>query len=225
MMRYNFHLCFDLDGTLIDSFPLMKESWENVNKILHLKVGWEQYKVNIGLHFDEICRNLGLEHEKKQIQSMYFEYNKNNIDKIHLMPGVRDLMKEIKKREITWSIITSKPRYTADDILKHFQLDPEILICSDDVSNGKPDTEASKILNDFYKDKNFDSFYYIGDAIVDHLFAINSGYKYIQFRQNSFEGSIENKAKNLRYDSLVLNPRPIIKNISELLLHLKMIRE
>jgi len=220
-MKCNFHLSFDLDGTLIDSFPLMKESWENVNKTLNLKVGWEKYKANIGLHFNDICKNLGLEHERQQIRSIYFEYNKNNIDKIQLIPGVKDLMKEIKERKISWSIITSKPHYTADDILKYFQLDPEILICSDDVSNGKPDIEASNILNNFYKDKKLESFYYIGDSIADHIFAINSRYKYIQFRQVSSDSEEDSEVKNLKLDSLILNPRPIINNISELLLHVK----
>ena len=218
-MKYNFHLCFDLDGTLIDSFPLMKESWENVNKILNLKVGWEQYKVNIGLHFDEICKNLGLEYEQEKIRSLYFDFNKNNIDKIHLIPGVINLMEEIKRRKISWSIITSKPRYTATDILKYFELNPEILICSDDVSYGKPSIEASNILNNFNKDKNFDRIYYIGDAISDHLFAINSGYEFIQFRQINREGDEEMKFENSVHDSLILNPRPIINNISELLLY------
>ena len=220
-MKNNFHLCFDLDGTLIDSFPLMKESWENVNKILNLKIGWEYYKENIGLHFDEICRNLGLEYEKEQIRSMYFEYNKNNIDKILLIPGVVDLMREIDLHNISWSIITSKPSYTARDILKYFQLDPDILICADDVKYGKPDPEASTILKNFHKDKCFDSYYYIGDSISDHLFAINSHFKYIQYRYVSSLDSSEESEVNKKHDSLILNPRPILTDISELLMHIK----
>ena len=60
-MKYNFHISFDLDGTLINSIPLMKLSWENVNKKLNLGIGWENYKKNIGLPFSKICKNLSIE--------------------------------------------------------------------------------------------------------------------------------------------------------------------
>ena len=38
------HICFDLDGTLINRVPLMKDSWENVSTTLNLKIGWDAYK-------------------------------------------------------------------------------------------------------------------------------------------------------------------------------------
>ena len=40
-MTDNIHISFDLDGTLINSIPLMKLSWENVSSQLNLGIGWE----------------------------------------------------------------------------------------------------------------------------------------------------------------------------------------
>jgi len=220
-LKNNFHISFDLDGTLIDSFPLMKSSWENVNKNLNLKIGWERYRKNIGLDFDEICENLDLNNEKMRIKRMYFDYNKENVDKIKLFSGVRELIKEIEKNEISWSIITSKPQYTAKDIIDLFELKPEYLICCDDVSKGKPNNESSVLLKRFYKNKKFRDYYYVGDSIADHIFAINSGFKFIQFYNNDkASDQTDEEENNIINNSLILNPRPIVNHMSNILSYL-----
>lgn len=216
-MTSNIHVSFDLDGTLIDSIPLMKESWENVNNKLNLKVGWDQYKVNIGLHFDEICNNLKLEYDKEKIRETYFEYNKNNIDKIKLMPGVKSLLADLHDNNISWSIITSKPRCTTTNIIKHFKFQPEIVICSDDINRGKPNHASADLLHEKLGNQNFETIYYVGDTVVDHLFAINSGFKFIQFRHEPENLTSAEKSLILRNDQLILNSRAIISTMDDLI--------
>lgn len=200
-MKDNIHISFDLDGTLIDSIPLMKLSWENVNNKLNLGIGWESYKKNIGLPFSKICKNLDIEKLEPEVNELYFSFNKKNIERIKPMNGLRECMEWLSENKIDWSIITSKPRITTNPILSYFDLNPNFLITSDDVENGKPFADGSKILLSQLT-KKYKKIYYVGDTTIDHLFAINSGFQFIEFNEYS--------------NHHILNPRPILSNLSDI---------
>ncbi len=196
----NIHISFDLDGTLIDSIPLMKLSWESVNSKLNLGVGWESYRKNIGLPFSQICKNLDIEELEREVQELYFGFNQKNIDKIKPMAGLSECIDWIKENGISWSIITSKPTITTTPILKLFSLAPDVLITADDVEYGKPKIDSAQLLSSKLSG-NFDKIYYIGDTTIDHLFAINSGFEFIEFNTMSIN----------RY---ILNNRPVVSNLA-----------
>ena len=63
----------------------------------------------------------------------------------------------------------------------NFDLKPTFLITSDDVENGKPFIDGSKILISQLT-KKYKKIYYVGDTTIDHLFAINSGFYFIEFK-------------------------------------------
>jgi phosphoglycolate phosphatase-like HAD superfamily hydrolase len=201
-MINNIHISFDLDGTIIDSIPLMKLSWENVNEKLNLGLGWDAYRKNIGLPFSQICKNLGIEEFEQEVCSLYFGFNQENIDKIKPMIGLHECIEWIKKNHFSWSIITSKPKITAMPILELFDLKPDVLITADDVEKGKPFIDSAQLLTS-QLDGKFDKIYYIGDTTIDHLFAINSGFEFIEFNS-----SLLNR--------FILNNRLIISNLSDI---------
>lgn len=207
-MNYKSHISFDLDGTLIDSFPLMKKSWENVNKELKINRTWEQYKENIGLPFDKICENLGISEFSEEIYKVYFEFNKKNIKYIKPMPGLKSCLNWLKQNEIEWSIITSKPSITALDICNYFDLKPNLLITSDMVKFGKPNIESSNILRTKLKNKKY---YYIGDTIIDFIFAINSHFTFIEFINKNIDNEL-----NYIDTILISNKRDKISSLDQL---------
>ncbi|WP_201598438.1 HAD family hydrolase [Psychrobacter vallis] len=49
----------------------------------------------------------------------------------------------LEEKNVPWGIVTNKPRYLAEQLLKKMQLDERcaVLICPDDVSRSKPDPE------------------------------------------------------------------------------------
>jgi len=200
-MTDKIHISFDLDGTIINSIPLMKLSWENVNKKLNLGIGWESYKKNIGLPFSKICKNLTIEKLEKDVYDLYFNINQNNLEKIKPMPGLKECLKWLSENDIEWSIITSKPRITSIPILDLFGLKPNFLITVDDVENGKPYIDSSRLLISQLGNKS-KKIYYVGDTTIDHLFAINSGFNFIEFSKFSSQS--------------ILNPRPVISNLSDI---------
>jgi len=201
-MSNNIHISFDLDGTLIDSIPLMKLSWENVNEKLSLGVGWDAYRKNIGLPFSRICKNLGIESFEQEVGDLYFEFNQENIDKIKPMSGLNGCIEWIKENDLSWSIITSKPGVTTMPILELFGLNPDVLITADDVEKGKPYIDAAQLLTSQLS-SGFDKIYYVGDTTIDHLFAINSGFDFIEFN-------------TLPMNQFILNDRLIISSLSDI---------
>ena len=200
-MTDNIHRSFDLDGTLINSVPLMKLSWENVNSRLNLGISWEMYRKNIGLPFLQICKNLSIENRTLEVYDFYFKFNRDNVDKIKPMIGMKDCVHWMSVNNIDWSIITSKPKITTMPILKLFDLNPKVIITSDDVRNGKPYIDSSQLLTSQLSDK-INKIYYIGDTVIDHLFAINSGFEFIEFNQ-------------LTGNKHILNNRAVISNLAD----------
>ena len=201
-MSDNIHISFDLDGTMINSLPLMKLSWENVNSRLNLGIGFEEYRKNIGLSFSQICKNLSIEKLESETYDLYFKFNQENIDKIKPINGLRDCIEWMSVSNIDWSIITSKPKITTMPILELFDLNPKVLITSDDVENGKPYIDSSQLLTSQLSER-INKIYYVGDTTIDHLFAVNSGFEFIEFNQLS-----ENK--------YILNKRLVISNLAEI---------
>ena len=201
-MTDNIHISFDLDGTMINSLPLMKLSWENVNSRLNLGIGFEEYRKNIGLSFSQICKNLSLERLELETYDLYFKFNQENIDKIKPINGLKECIEWMSLSNIDWSIITSKPKITTMPILELFDLNPKVLITADDVENGKPYIDSSQLLTSQLSDK-INKIYYVGDTTIDHLFAVNSGFEFIEFNQLS-----ENK--------YILNKRLVISNLKEI---------
>lgn len=207
------HISFDLDGTLINSIPLMKASWENVCKELDLKIGWSVYREYIGLPFDKICENLEIVNLKSEVKEIYFQFNKRNIGLIEPMPGLQDCCNWLKKEKIEWSIITSKPKFTACEIVDRFDLNPNILITCDDTLTGKPSTAPAELLRN-QLDKNQRAFYYVGDTLIDHLFSVNAGFKYIEF--NDKNNIILNRELYKKINKFICNEKLIIENLNEI---------
>lgn len=207
-MNKPLHISFDLDGTLIDSIPLMKMSWENVVTKLNINIGWSTYKKNIGLPFKKICKNLDIEKIEEEVKELYFDFNKKNIHLIKPMLGLKECMAWLGENEIEWSIITSKPSMTAIDVCKYFSLNPKHLITSDMLQRGKPTREPSDYLRKLL-DKKERNFYYVGDTVVDHLFAINSNFSYIEFIDSKAENEL-----NFKERGFIKNQRPVINDLS-----------
>lgn len=208
-MHNKIHIAFDLDGTLIDSIPLMRLSWENVNSKLNLCIGWESYSRNIGLPFQEICKNLNIEDLEKEVRDLYFNFNNSNIHEIKPMKGLHDCISWLESENIDWSIITSKPGLTTKPILKRFNLKPRVVITSTDVKNGKPNPESSDLLIKKIDNKTVKKIYYVGDTNIDHLFSINSNFEFIEFIS-------EHDRDNLLKSKLILNNRHIVSDLAKI---------
>jgi len=180
-MKDNIHISFDLDGTLIDSLDLMEESWKYATSKLDINIRFVDYKKYIGMPFKEIINKLGLEDEYQVIYDYYFEFSRDNIDKIKLNLETESIIQYLDSYDIEWSIITSKPKDRTLEILDYFKIKSKYIICPEDVIKGKPNNDSIVKLKQIAGIKTDVEVYYVGDMLSDLQFAIESDIHYIHY--------------------------------------------
>ena len=196
------HVSFDLDGTLINSFATMKVAWEIAMSELHINCGFAEYRRYVGLPFPKILALLGLSNFEIELTEIYFANTRRLYDQIPLIDGADDILKWCRAQGLGTSIITSKPRQNSELILEKMGFEVDRLVCGDDLSRGKPDPMAGKLLCEAF-DLTPQQVLYIGDAIFDFQFALNTGMDFLLF---------DNHGDN-RLPSNMLNP---VKNVAHL---------
>ena len=180
MMRNIKHVSFDLDGTLINSFPVMKKAWEHATAELSIKCGFSNYKKYVGLPFPKIMEQLGLEAYERDLSDIYFATTKALRHEVTMIDGARDLLSNLKDRGYSVSIITSKPRINAELVVEQMAFEVDLLVCGDDYIRGKPDPIAGRDILRTFEVKPSEVLY-VGDMIFDFQFALNSRMEFVFF--------------------------------------------
>lgn len=119
------HICFDLDGTLVNSFDTILNATIKTLKELNISstMADADLRIRIGHHFSDIFKELKI--DVADIEHFIGIYKKNYFDFINqseLYPGVEETIKEIKKRNIQVSLLTTKGQDQAEKILDYFNL-------------------------------------------------------------------------------------------------------
>ena len=123
------HICFDLDGTLVDSKDTILESTKAALNQLNIeyKISEDVFNNMIGKHFVDIFRELKIdvndfEHFISIYKSLYFDF----IDSSQLYPGVKEILDYLNKKQIKVSLLTTKVQEQAEKIIDHFQLNTSV---------------------------------------------------------------------------------------------------
>lgn len=119
------HICFDLDGTLIDSYQTIYKT--TVKTLQHLKIEEPlmeiEFHKRIGHHFLHIFKDLDIPvTDIEEFIDIYKGYYFDFIDESIIYPGVIDVLKELQKKKIKVSLLTTKGQDQADKIIDHFGL-------------------------------------------------------------------------------------------------------
>ena len=177
------HIIFDLDGTLINSLPIMEKAWKVVINTFNLNISFYEYKKYTGLPFDTIMNNLGLSNIGDEIKKVYFNETRKKSKEIKLIKGAKELILFLNKKEYLISIITSKPRKSFQGIKNLVPKCIDSVLCGDDTNFNKPDKNLINYLLSQYPNKN-SNLTYIGDTIFDLQFSINANINFIFFNDN-----------------------------------------
>ena len=141
---------FDLDGTLLDSFPDFLASLEKINikssskkndeSIVRANVSDGSSKL-LKLVFDIDTDDEGFDEHKRNFLN---EYEKNILMYGNLFHGVSDLLNFLLDKKIPYGIVTNKPRKYTEIILKKSSLlrQSKVVICCDDGFKSKPNPEG-----------------------------------------------------------------------------------
>lgn len=204
------HISFDLDGTLINSFPIMKQAWAETMLELGLAVGFDSYKKYIGIPFRNIINNLSLSGVKNEIEILYFSKTKKLSNQIKLTEYAKEILFWCKKSGFSTSIITSKPRKNAELIILEKKLEVDILICGDDMKGFKPYPDPGlKILDKLNLSAN--DVLYIGDMIYDLQFSQNLGAHFFHFSNYEENMLPSNLVNNVKTISNLMEIKELIK--------------
>ena len=141
---------FDLDGTLLDSFPDFLASLENINiKSSSKKIDEIVVRANVSdgsskllkLVFDIDTDDKDFDKHKR---SFLNEYERNILMYGNLFLGVSDLLNFLLDKKIPYGIVTNKPRKYTEIILKKSSLlrQSKVVICCDDGFKSKPNPEG-----------------------------------------------------------------------------------
>ncbi|MDW3095686.1 MAG: phosphoglycolate phosphatase [Gammaproteobacteria bacterium] len=144
-------LCFDLDGTLVDSVPDITFSVNEMLEQLELEVVDETlartWIGNGAAKLIERALTHAMDEEPsnemyENAKSLFFvAYEKNIAVKTTLYPGCIEVLEHFTKQNIPLACVTNKPRKFTPPLLEKLAMADffQALVCGDDMSTQKPD--------------------------------------------------------------------------------------
>jgi HAD superfamily hydrolase (TIGR01549 family) len=119
------HICFDLDGTLVDSYETILKTTLKTLQHLNIKDRFieSEFRKRIGHHFRYIFNELDIPvGNVEEFIEIYKDYYFDFIDDSVLYPNVINVLNELGKKGIKISLLTTKGQDQADKIIGHFKL-------------------------------------------------------------------------------------------------------
>lgn len=175
------HICFDLDGTLVESSKTIFQSTIATLNKLNIPYSFNKNDLDkmIGKHFVDIFNEFGVDVTDFELfinfyKSVYFDYIEGSI----LYAGVHQTLVSLKNSGIKISLLTTKAQDQADRIIDHFELRPYfsfVMGRTNDIPH-KPSPEPLWIICDKLNENPADTLM-VGDTEIDILCGKNAGAK------------------------------------------------
>ncbi len=167
---------FDLDGTLVDSLPLIVRTYRQVFAEMGIPWGNDDVVKMIGLPLIEIGRHFAREAAAHFEERYQYYYHRDLAVYTKLFPETLEMLEQLKKRRIKLGIVTSKGkpgtlRTTAFTGLDRIM---DVIVTAHDVTRHKPDPEPLLKALKHLDIKPFRSLY-VGDSRFDILTGRNAG--------------------------------------------------
>lgn len=132
-------ILFDLDGVLVDSTRAVDREWREWAARKGVD-GDRVMAIAHGVRTIEVIRRVAPHLDAETEAAAIEKHEAHDQRGVTVMPGAADLLKSIPARR--WGVVTSGSRLLAENRLRYCGLPvPEVLVTSDDVSNGKPHPE------------------------------------------------------------------------------------
>ncbi len=138
---------FDLDGVIVNTEPIYRESNRELFRQLHINVSPAQYESFVGLSAVKMWKTLHRQFNLSQSIDTLIELEAaNRYDQLQSMSelrpvaGVKHLLEQLKDHNKILALATSSPRKNAGLILSRLGLENHfnIIVTGEDVANGKP---------------------------------------------------------------------------------------
>ena len=120
------HICFDLDGTLVQSSKTIYKATLKTLLELNIATGLPEDKFNemIGLHFIDMFNELNINvPDFDEFIELYKEFYFDFIDESDLYPFVRETLSSLHNQQnVKVSLLTTKSQDQAEKIMRHFNV-------------------------------------------------------------------------------------------------------
>ena len=172
------YIFFDLDGTLIDTIPLILESFKHtfIHHFGHSRPQEETIRY-IGMPLKEHFRDIYPGHEEELVKT-YRAYNESRHDRhIGLFIGIFKLLEKLEDMGFVLGVVTSKRRELAIRGLKLFDIYDffDIVIGAEDTERHKPFGDPLLKAMQMVGATDKSRVLYIGDSPLDILCAKDAG--------------------------------------------------
>lgn len=191
---------FDFDGTIMDTNEVIINSWQHTFR----KLTGKEADVNMllgtfGEPLEISIDKMLPEFSRDDAMRIYREYQYCNFKGlISLFPGVVEVLRELKEKDIKTAIVTSRLRRTTMEGIEKFDLHDffDTVVTMEDTKKHKPDAEpAFEALRRL--DIEAERAIMVGDSKFDIMCAQNAGIKSVLVDWSvaaQAESGIENKA-------------------------------
>jgi len=140
---------FDLDGTFADTAPDMAYALNQTLELhgrAHLPL--EIIRPHVS-HGGIALIRLGFELEPEHpefpgLRQQFLDFYHSNLTRgTRLFPGIEELIGALEERDIAWGIVTNKPGWLTDPLLKQLQITPRAtcIVSGDTTAKSKPHPE------------------------------------------------------------------------------------
>lgn len=158
---------FDLDGTLINSLPVVRESFRNtLIKFIGREYSPKELDSLFGPSEEGIFKELFPDSWEESLQFYLDEYDRIHAQYAEPFPGVREALALLKERGIRLAIVSGKGPGSMEISLKHSGLKPffEVVITGSEYGASKPEhiQQVLKVWNYLPEDVA-----YVGDIAYD----------------------------------------------------------
>ena len=173
-------IVFDLDGTLVDAYPGIHESLNEMLAELHLPaVDLSTVKRRVGRGVLNLIQS-SVPGDKVQAGLELFRssYDRTHLSGTHVLPDVSETLEQLKHRKIRLAVASNKPAEFTKNILEHFDLEKYFdLVAGPNLSiRAKPDPSMMNHVLATLNVRHEDALY-VGDMTLDAETAQNAGMK------------------------------------------------
>ena len=140
MMLQGRAVLFDIDGTLVDSTPVVERSWRTWAQEFGVDAD-ELMRVCHGRRTEDTVADFITPQRRAVAVARLQALELADFDGVTALPGAQQLLEELPRRR--WAAVTSGERPLMTARLEAARLPiPDILICAEDVAAGKPSPEG-----------------------------------------------------------------------------------
>jgi HAD superfamily hydrolase (TIGR01509 family) len=138
---------FDMDGTLVDSFGLIAESYDFAIGRLENHVKDSRINVTQGRTLEEALGERVPESEVPVAVERFHGYYEKHCSSVNVFPGIRPLLMALQRRGVELAVFTGQTRRATDVTLRETDLRKFFskVVTANDVAEPKPSPEGLKL--------------------------------------------------------------------------------